>query len=989
MKRILYILPFILISWTNSTAQTQDDFLKKYTDVFMNQADSAKARELAMEAWDMIETTEELQTMANYYTLMAIFTSAVPDTEMAEACQKKANAKLEFNTNPDIQKPATYDTPDMEWLYEYQMELYKVKDLSFGRKALKFLEEHSQLKNYTNYSAVASFFENKGDFDKASELYQKAIDNIDYENNEFVGVYSQVIFYLKSGQFERVEELIQLNETLLASANEYTKTAYESARDQIEMYYYHQVGDYFNYIKSAGKYFDKQIATMNQNTQMNMDVYSLVFTQTKHSNQAGGYESIRDWENAEKSWRLAEEKSKEYQTKIREIYPNMPNYYYPILSQFQAKRGNYSGTTQAIKEMDSYYDNFKGSDYAAMNSPEMLHGKAQQYAFYKDPRYESLFDEFFRKNGNAKNFTFATLPLSGLAYFTMRDGKYKSSIDTYNQLFKENLDWINDIIFTFGEKAFVAYYNSKLSEGYSNFHSFVKLAHDKNVLPLEQMTPQVYNNLLLTKSIAFKGVRKRKKAFLNSSSPQVIELYNEWITKKQDLIRLYQMSQTDQQDIANALGSEVKPEDEKAKFEVDKTELERLQKEVENLENRLASEAKDFKSTLKLSSPDWKSVRSKLQEGEAAIEIARFHWKDQVFHSDTSYYAAYIVKHDSKFPEVVYLPSTADLLDTRFYRVYKNSIRLKIEDKTSYKQYWEPIKQKLDGVNKVYFSSDGIYHMINLPTLLNPETGKYLLDEIKISNVTSTAEIGSSIQKDKFGQAVLIGRPSYSTKGLQDAGGLSNRSFKNFRNANVTDLPGTEDEVRSIKKQLESQGTKVTQYIGVDATEDVIYNLNSPGILHIATHGFWSQTDNATSAYRMFNAMVNSGLLMAGVVDYYSADQLKETNDGILTAYEAQGLEMENTELVVLSACETGLGDFDAGEGVYGLQRAFRAAGAKSIMTSLWKVDDQGTKDFMIAFYRYLLQSGDKTDAFYRAQQELKIKYGDPYYWGAFVLIGD
>ncbi len=179
-------------------------------------------------------------------------------------------------------------------------------------------------------------------------------------------------------------------------------------------------------------------------------------------------------------------------------------------------------------------------------------------------------------------------------------------------------------------------------------------------------------------------------------------------------------------------------------------------------------------------------------------------------------------------------------------------------------------------------------------------------------------------------------------------------------------------------------------YLKTDATEDKVYKLREPDILHIATHGYWSPAgENATEGYRVFNAMANSGLLFSGVINYYSSGQFPDTYDGILTAYEAQNINLENTSLVVLSACETSLGYLDAGEGVYGLQRAFRAAGAKSIMTSLWKVDDNATKDFMIAFYNKFLETKDRSAAFIFAQKTIKDKYVQPYFWGAFVMTGE
>jgi CHAT domain-containing protein len=245
-------------------------------------------------------------------------------------------------------------------------------------------------------------------------------------------------------------------------------------------------------------------------------------------------------------------------------------------------------------------------------------------------------------------------------------------------------------------------------------------------------------------------------------------------------------------------------------------------------------------------------------------------------------------------------------------------------------------------------------------------------------------------------QATLIGRPAYKTEEKQNT--VTNiamtdertRSFvRDFRGNNITDLPGTETEVVNIKKEMDQHAIGVTLYLREQATEERIYSLHSPDVLHIATHGYWSEINHATTdGYRVFNAMVNSGLLLSGVVNYYSAAEYPDTYDGILTAYEAQNLDLENTSLVILSACETSLGHLDAGEGVYGLQRAFRAAGAKSIMTSLWKVDDEATKTFMISFYQNFLKTKDKFEAFRAAQKALKEKFPDPYYWGAFVLTG-
>ncbi|NJK54275.1 MAG: CHAT domain-containing protein, partial [Leptolyngbyaceae cyanobacterium SU_3_3] len=220
----------------------------------------------------------------------------------------------------------------------------------------------------------------------------------------------------------------------------------------------------------------------------------------------------------------------------------------------------------------------------------------------------------------------------------------------------------------------------------------------------------------------------------------------------------------------------------------------------------------------------------------------------------------------------------------------------------------------------------------------------------------------------------------------------------------VTPLPGTLAELNEIAPKL--PGAIVLK--GSQATENALKQVQAPRILHIATHGFFLEdaaptTANSRSPFlaplfngttpfgnrpisgNTENALLRSGLALAGFNVRQSG-----TEDGVLTAQEAAGLDLRGTQLVVLSACETGIGNVANGEGVYGLRRAFVLAGAESQLTSLWQVSDAGTKDLMIKYYDRLLANQGRSNALRQTQLEfLNGSYPHPYYWAAFVPSGE
>ncbi|RFP63410.1 CHAT domain-containing protein [Hymenobacter lapidiphilus] len=428
-------------------------------------------------------------------------------------------------------------------------------------------------------------------------------------------------------------------------------------------------------------------------------------------------------------------------------------------------------------------------------------------------------------------------------------------------------------------------------------------------------------------------------------------------------------------------------------------------------------------------------VQRALQPGEVAVELVRYRWFRRSF-TDTIYYSAYITTPTSAAPQLVVLKNGNEL-EERAMLAYRrlnhiparnwgsisvSSTRGPADAKALYEAYWGPIARAIPpGTSTVYLSADGAYLQINLATLQNPATGRYLLDELDLRLVGSTRDLVRSPQQDTLpsrpAHAVLVGDPAFRIENLPASPSdpalpatftaalpvaittprsTYSRTDYWLAAGEVAPLPGTARELAALDSLLRAANWPYQQFVGAAATEENVREVRRPRVLHLATHGFFlaaapvgKRPPDAVKGELANDAMLRAGLLLAGVSNFRDAPRKPATEDGILTAYEASLLDLQGTELVVLSACETGLGQVQAGEGVYGLQRGFTVAGARTIMMSLWKVDDAVTQELMTAFYRFWLAGSSKRAALLAAQQQVRKRHPEPYYWGAFVLVGE
>lgn len=419
-----------------------------------------------------------------------------------------------------------------------------------------------------------------------------------------------------------------------------------------------------------------------------------------------------------------------------------------------------------------------------------------------------------------------------------------------------------------------------------------------------------------------------------------------------------------------------------------------------------------------------KEIHKKVESNEIIVEITRF--RKTIFNnsknessyfslSDSSFYVALILSKETE-PKLLILNNGGDLDSTyilRYQQHLTNPKQREDKDWESYNYFWAAIDSAIGDKKVVYVSPDGVYNKINLQTFVTPD-GKFLGDKYDLRIIGSSRDLLDTIVpiNNKIKNALLVGNPNFngSTTAidsslfayLQPTTDAFNYTTRSFENTNISPLPSAEKEVNAISKLLTQYNYKTTTLTGTNAQESRIKTQGSPTILHIATHGYFASdlkknTNERSMGINMQkvveNPMLRSGLLLAGAGSTIQGkyEPKEGSENGILTAYEVQNMNLDSTELVVLSACETGLGEVKNGEGVYGLQRAFRIAGAKTIIMSLWKVDDEATQLLMTSFYENWLSGKTKREAFKAAQNILmqNPRYNHPYYWGAFVITGE
>ena len=515
--------------------------------------------------------------------------------------------------------------------------------------------------------------------------------------------------------------------------------------------------------------------------------------------------------------------------------------------------------------------------------------------------------------------------------------------------------------------------------------------------PSEKMVTNAYNCTLLAKGLLLNSEIEMTNLLMESGDSTLVAAYKQLQSDRALLIKAYETP--------------------KAQRTINTDSLQRV---ITRQERRLVQKSKTYGNYTKSLRIDWRQIANHLSREDIAIEFITYKNED-----NEVAYAALVIIPNLPHPSLVPLMTQSQLNDIAAKDIYTTQRLSQL--------VWAPLHEYLERAKRVFFAPAGELYNIGIESLPHWKEEGFMADQWQLFRLSSTREIaiarGNARQKPNT--AEIFGGITYDTF-LSQGDGTASTSKKPKEKA-AKYLPGTRKEAEEIYQCLSEDDIQVNLHLGSQATEEAIKNLSghAPNILHIATHGFYwtdqeireGNMDEKLQFLSMYGnlddadqALTRSGLLFAGANHTLTGTTVDDQHDdGILTAKEISVLDLRGVDMLVLSACQTGLGKV-TGDGVFGLQRGFKKAGAGCLLMSLWKVDDKATRQLMTFFYHNLTQGMNKHDAFSKAQHDLrnmdvednsrrknrraissrakrakkaaaKKVYADPHYWAAFILL--
>ncbi|WP_338768007.1 CHAT domain-containing tetratricopeptide repeat protein [Bernardetia sp. ABR2-2B] len=931
--------------------------------------------------------------------------------KIEEAVEEKTEKEVETATEKEFKELRTsYDTSTFGYAIAFIDNTDLYEEQQRGQKAKRFLMRLSDNIGITENTqkdplAKAKNYYDLGEIAYSSRYYKRAEENFLKSEEEFkklnktshplypklvnnLGLLYYTIKHLSDAE-EYIQEALKISqkekgENYTAALNNQAmiwkdKGLYTESEKQFEQIKKIQTQNKQEYSISAAIVLNNQAILFQELGRYKeaekylsqaMEIAALTLKGTSNTyqrfliNQALLYQQMKRYQEAETLFlQSIELKEKRIGTR------NHPDLAHMLtgLAGLYIEIGKTEKTEELLLEAQRIYEKKLGAD-------NLSYAKASNYLgqFYKNQNQLKKSEKQLkialkiREQQLGENHVKTIETKEQLALLYWKQDKVEKSIELFENVIAHNYDFIKNYFPAMSETEKERYWD-KIRPTFLRFYNFVVDTEKKYPNEYPMLVTQMHNAHLATKAILLNTTNRIKKGVLRSNNQRLKNDYKKWIKNREQLIKLYAYT----------------PEELKEQG----IDRDKIEKETNQIEKRLSESLPNLFKENDLKT--YQDIRNALPQNTAFVDIISFpkYNNDQLSENQ---YVALIGTPDYDAPKIVFLKDGNELDNEDFF-YNRNNIQFQLEDRESFLAYWKPIYDKLEKIKseepteRIFVSLDGIYNQISINTLQVSDTS-YVIDHqnlIFLNNLKDLTRKKSYANTTKDNKVVLVGYPNYGNQGK------------------ITPLPGTKVEIETIKTLLQKSGQRTQTILGNSADEKTIKAIQKPRILHIATHGFFladskvSSGDNARSFGLQANLVRQNPLLRSGLMftdaesalNTQNSKEKTESNNGILTAYEARGLDLEGTELVVLSACETGLGDIKAGEGVYGLQRAFQLAGAKSTIMSLWQVSDEATAKLMTYFYENWATTKDVNKAFREAQEKLKTEYPEPYFWGAFMLI--
>lgn len=548
------------------------------------------------------------------------------------------------------------------------------------------------------------------------------------------------------------------------------------------------------------------------------------------------------------------------------------------------------------------------------------------------------------------------------------DRKKEEFIDLYTQ----SIDIVKEIL-----QKKLRLFTSRDREGYItniskrlwNMVYYSLLFNDNN----SEFTKKCYNTSTLLKSLLFESDRSMYNTLQTKGTKKDVEDY----LKMSSLRMKHNMLIKD--------------------FKKNKSQIDSVRIQLRKLDNELTKKSYEYSNYDNFLNFKYENVCSYLKDDDVLFDIVDF---DK---SGKHIYVAFVVKKEWDNPLVVFLFNESDidsiLKGSDMDMLYSEKNNFQIKD-----LIWGKLEKYTKKGANVYYVPSGLFYQMSLESLICDD-GSLLgqhYNFIRLSSSQRIVDVQNKIQGNK--KAVLYGGLEYDI----DIAEMQEES-KKFKHSNFITmrgiahgankfnyLPETLNETEKIGSILRKNGYGVTIFTENEGTEESFLNMhnNSPEILHIATHGFYYTPEEAGNTILLkgySDAMLLSGLVLSGGNAAWLGKELPQgVMGGVVSAGNISCIDLSNVNLLVLSACKSGMGKVTR-EGLVGLQRAFKKAGVNTMVMTLWDVSDVVTKEFMVEFYKSLFANnkfrGDKKKAFEKAKEKIRKKYPEPIYWAAFVMV--